>query len=105
MTVQNSKQIRRQIANQERKVLAPKHTGKRTQIVPTQEDFERVIEIHNAHVQTAIEQGDGYWAGWHARQAVSYLKTFRALGIARDFRRAIWKAYDCARHELYNCEF
>lgn len=104
MSVLTSKQIRNKIANQERAMFKPKRRSPRKRDVPTQETIDQVIAAHLRDMDAAIERGDSHWAGIHASRAVSYVRVVRAQQIARDYERAIWKARDCARHELYNCE-
>ncbi|HKX31339.1 MAG TPA: hypothetical protein VJ302_26880 [Blastocatellia bacterium] len=104
MSVLTSKQIRRRVAETERKIFAPKRRIRRPATAPSQEQIDHVITVHVRDMNAAIDRGDAYWAAEHARRAVNYLRVARGLAISRDYKRAFWKACDCARHELYNCE-
>lgn len=104
MSVTTSKQIRRRQAQIEEKIFRPRPTRERRIHVPTDAEFEAVVDKHVAQAQSAIEAGDAESARWYAKLAVQYRRTWRALQICRDYKRAFWKAAIIARHELYNCE-
>lgn len=99
----NSKQIRRRQAAAEARALRPV-VARRVQGAPTDEEIDRVLAYHGEKMLAAIAAGDSWQAGWCAHQAAQYWRVARAMRIARDHRRAFWKAMLIARHELYNCE-
>lgn len=103
--VTTSKQIRRRQAQIEEKIFRPRRpkTERRIQ-VPTAAEFEAVVDKHADQMRSAIDAGDAESARWYAKLAVQYRRTWRALQICRDYKRAFWKASIIARHELYNCE-
>lgn len=64
--------------------------------------LDYTLESHNRDMNAAIAQGDDYWAGWYARQAVSFYLLFCATTIAQKKRQTIRTAYEIARREIYS---
>lgn len=102
MGYSSPKTLRRRQSQIEEKIFRPKAPRtKRSIPVPTEAEFEFVIDRHVEKVHRYIEEGNVELAGWYAKQAVNYRRTARAMAICRDFNRAWWKACLIARHELY----
>lgn len=105
MSVTTSRMIRRRQAQIEEKIFRPRPPRSERRIhVPTDAEFEAVVAKHADQMRLAIEAGDAESARWFAKLAVQYRRTWCALQICRDYKRAFWKASIIARHELYNCE-
>jgi hypothetical protein len=107
MMIQNSKIIRRSIANTERRMFEKPARGNRrdnsNQSI-SQESLDQVLKSHNADMCAAIATGSAEWAGWYARQAVTYYLCFRASAIAAEKRRIFRTAYRIARREIFTVE-
>lgn len=106
MTVETSRQIRRRINQIEAKMFRPKRRAvKRALIVPLESEVRELVDKHMRLAMEAIERNEHWMAYYHTKDAVGTWRSFRALEIARDYNRAMWKACEMARRELYDSRY